>query len=395
MLKPQFLVLASIVILGVASPRQSVAQEVRYRVAMRPTDRESREIAEHLKECLYAGDLDSLEMLLDTDALLERARGSSSTAASILVLEELEELLRARAWFGVEVAAAIEAGGDYGLLRTIEKRGEQRALFRLLTSDGGLNYHEMVLERRGLAGPVRVVDVYVHLTGELLSESYRRTFRVASQGLEDSLFERLMRNESSHSDHRGEILRLNDLIREGRHQEALELWDGLPVSMASEKSMLIKRLAITQELGDAEYVATIRKIWSLFPDDPALDLISLDAFILERRYGLAFEVLDRLDLAVGGDPYLDVQRAGLYLLQRNYEEAKRYASRAITREPYLEPAYWTIASVALDTMGWGLLVRVFRGLEHDLALQVRDLTSVPEYHEFTLSPQYRSWRAAR
>ena len=87
---------------------------------------------------------------------------------------------------------------------------------------------------------------------------------------------------------------------------------------------------------------------------PGLDvpgLIAVDTFILELCYRLAFEGLDRLDLAVGGDPHLDVQQAGIY---------------------------WTMASVTLDTKDWGLLVSVFRGLERDLTFQVRDLTSVPE-----------------
>jgi hypothetical protein len=49
------------------------------------------------------------------------------------------------------------------------------------------------------------------------------------------------------------------------------------------------------------------------------------------------------------DDDIQSRSAGLYLLQRNYEEAKRYASRAITRQPYLETAYWAMASVTLDT----------------------------------------------
>lgn len=47
---------------------------------------------------------------------------------------------------------ALELGGDYRLLHVFEKDGERRTLYRLLTSDGGLNYHEMVLEYRGQAG---------------------------------------------------------------------------------------------------------------------------------------------------------------------------------------------------------------------------------------------------
>jgi hypothetical protein len=344
---------------------------------MVPTEEEALALAHDLEETLHAGDLIAANRLLDTGALVERVVAGLHAPQERLesFVDGLIVTLQEHAWFGAEVVEALERGGDYRLLRTFIADGERRVVYRLLTADGGLNYHEMVLERRGLAGPVRVADVYVYLTGERLSESYRRSFLGKDVG----------------DDVASRVAEINGLIHNERFREAYARFAELPDSLQNDKTMLIKRLMITQDLDDELYVDAIESFRRLYPDEPALDLISLDGFVLRKQYRSALEVLDRLDARVGGDPYLDVQRAGLFLLQDDYDEAVRYAQSAVAADPFLQPGYWTLASIALETKDWDLLVRALDGLEDNFAVELRDLEEVPEYLEFLDSPEYEDW----
>ena len=311
-----------------------------------PTRDESRKLAEELQERLHAGDLRGVNQLLDTAAMVERVIDSSEVPFRTLEssIEGLIVSLQASAWFGREVIEALELGGDYRLLRVFEKDGERRALYRLLTSDGGLNYHEMVLARRGPAGPAKVLDVYVYLTGERLSQSYRRAFQVAAARREASRYDRL---------------------------DATANGGGL-----IDASSILLRTSIT-------------------PNVYEVQLRPAEGPVLFERHESAHEALDEIDARVGGDPYLHVQRARLFLLQENFEEARRSASRAVTEEPLLEPGYWTLATIGLETKNWGLLVEAFEGLEKSLAVEIRELADAPEYREFLESPQYKAWQARR
>ena len=168
-------------------------------------------------------------------------------------------------------------------------------------------------------------------------------------------------------------------------------YGSLPSAVQAERAMLTKKLMITQNLGDELYLETIEDIRKHFPDDPALDLISLDAYVLSGDYERAMAVLDRLDRRVCGDPYLNVQRAGIHLLERRYERATELARRAVSSDPHLEPGYWTLATIALDTKNWSLLVEALDGLEDNLAVELDDLAAMPEYREFVDSEEYEVW----
>ena len=70
---------------------------------------------------------------------------------------------------------AVEAAGDYKALRIHNEDGQVRVLFRLVSSNGALNYHDWVLGRSRDGKPV-AVDCHVFLIGELYSQNLRRSF---------------------------------------------------------------------------------------------------------------------------------------------------------------------------------------------------------------------------
>ena len=63
----------------------------------------------------------------------------------------------------------------------------------------------------------------------------------------------------------------------------------------------------------------------LYPTDPGLDLLSITYYTDKKDFARARECVDRLETAVGGDPYLDVTRAAINRAAGKYEEARRLA----------------------------------------------------------------------
>ena len=66
---------------------------------------------------------------------------------------------------------------------------------------------------------------------------------------------------------------------------------------------------------------------------PAFDLILMNHYVLGRRADDALACIDRLGKAVGGDPYLDADRAGIYLNKGDLAAAKKCAQKAAAVEP--------------------------------------------------------------
>src|SRR5439155_18370916 len=73
----------------------------------------------------------------------------------------------------IPLIAAVQNGGSYALLRANMQLTPPRVTMRLLTHDGGLNYHDLHLARHPDGGIV-IHDMYIMVTGELVTQTLRR-----------------------------------------------------------------------------------------------------------------------------------------------------------------------------------------------------------------------------
>src|SRR5262249_23520085 len=76
------------------------------------------------------------------------------------------------------VLEPIQAGASYTFLRPHRVEGRERLLFRLVLPDGGVNYHDVVLDRRA-DGRILGSDIYDFANGEFLSQTARRAYLLA------------------------------------------------------------------------------------------------------------------------------------------------------------------------------------------------------------------------
>jgi tetratricopeptide (TPR) repeat protein len=121
----------------------------------------------------------------------------------------------------------------------------------------------------------------------------------------------------------------------GEFQQVLDMYNQLPEDLQNEKFILTLRLRAAQAVDKRDYLAALDLWRRLYPNDPSLDLLSVDAFLLHKDYVKALESVDRFAQAIGGDPYQDFIKAAISVKMQDDDQAVKYARQAFEAEPDL------------------------------------------------------------
>jgi hypothetical protein len=77
--------------------------------------------------------------------------------------------------------------------------------------------------------------------------------------------------------------RAGRLLGEGKPAEALAIYRSLRPETRKQKVVPLGRIAAAQAADDdREYAGALEEYRKLFPDDPSLDLLSVDAFFMRK-----------------------------------------------------------------------------------------------------------------
>src|SRR5262245_47948890 len=194
------------------------------------TDEEAMAFGRHMEAVVAVGDVAAFPGLFDWSAF-------GKVVGSHLSLYDDDRDFQLGMQKGV--AAAIEQlpakviaqweHTKYTHLGTRHRADGNRALFRMLTADGQLNYHEYCLVRR--AGAVRAVDLYIFDTGERLTDAIQQTMvrLLPPSKVGDRIATKKARQD----------IKLLDELRaaheSGEHQTVLNIYRTLPKEIQQEK----------------------------------------------------------------------------------------------------------------------------------------------------------------
>lgn len=285
-------------------------------------------------------------------------------------------------------------GGRYVFLRFRMVDGQPRVFFRLTNEGGDLNYHQLVLSRGPDGKPV-VADLYQATTGECLSDTVRRGYLCIAANANRGLISRLVGKESDYVAHFAEIGQMTQHVQSGKGKEAIAVFDALPASLKTDKSVLLLRLNAAGLVDLPSYQAAALDLEKAFPSDPCIELCMLSSFISSKRFDRALQGLDRIEAMVGKDSYLDYQRAEVHFAAGNLPGCKTSAAASIAAEPALLGPHWILVLTSLQEKDFRETARLLTRLESDLGLYMGDLTSVDAYKEFVVSDAYRDWLKTR
>ncbi len=298
------------------------------------TVEEAQALAAEFGAAFSPCDAGRLAGLLDTDTLLRRA-----VAAGELPAEMRREVRRGMgsAQVADRLCQGIGEDATYRLLRIKEVDGQGRPLFRLLNDDS-VNYHELELGKSPQDHRVRVVDIRVYASGDLLSESLAQVFEQVVVA---------KRSGRSPAALAQTLMSLNRARVEGDHAAVQRLFAELPPELHDSKMLRLAELMSGADLEPAVYTALMERYRRDFPGDPSIDMVAVDYFFLKKDLPRTLEAIEIVDRRVAGDPYLNVLRANAYLSADRPADALVVARAAVTAEPNLEVGWWALVMAQL------------------------------------------------
>lgn len=291
-----------------------------------------------------------------------------------------------------EIIGAVQKGGDYKFVRMTENGGEFRPLFRLTLPDsGGINYHELVVSTDAAKRP-RIADMYVYLSGELLTQTIRRLVLPAVAAENAGIMARLTGTESDFLKHISTMQQINSLQKSGQFQQAMGLFATLPDSLQRDKTILLTKLLVAQQLNDQEYAKVIKDLDQYFPNDAARDFRAMDLLVLQEQHEELIQTIDRL-LAVLQDPYLNILKVDSLLALDRTEDAQKAVAAAKAVAPDKIDIYWVEISLTLRTKDHAQTAALLDEIGEKFGMTFNDLTAIPEYADFAASDLGKAWMA--
>lgn len=353
--------------------------------------------ARQLEAAIKQSDVNSVNALFDQNALLDRA------VAGVAVPPELMQGLRSGLQRNPPLsreASAIWTNGTYHFLRVRQINGEYRALFRFVNKQNGLNYHDWVAAADS-QGQVKFVDQYIGATGEMFSQTLRRTIVLAVAHASPTLLQRLTGSDRDFINNFKTMGQMSLELQRKNYQGALAAYASLPQSMQQDKSVMIQRLFAAERLRDTNpgaYQSVMADFARLFPGDPCLDLVCLDFLIEQNKFQEARDSVKRLETFTGGDPYLGVIRGNIDMLEggpANLAAARNEFQMATIIEPMLPQAYWALVALDLKNKDYDKVAAELTEIQHKLHIPIGSLEGKPLYAGFVQSDAYRKWKAAQ
>jgi len=357
------------------------------------TDGEAAAFAASVEGAADRDNVAAFNLLIDWDSLVAKAtEGGQAPEAFREGFQNAfgKTLLKADGLTG-QVVANVRQGGSYRLLRLRVRDGRKSALFRLkLGDDDGVNYHEYLLAR-GPDGRILATDLYLFFGGELLSETLRRSYLQGAMAAAPGVLARL----TGASPEAGKGLLMAKEMREhlqaGRGREALGVYQRLPSSLQRDKTFLLLRVQAADRIDERAYLEAFERFRALYPHDACVEYLGIGGFTRMKRYNEALAATDRLDRAVGGDPFLNSFRADILLAADRPEEALRAARAGVAGAPGLIDCHWSLVAADLARSDYPAVLEDLKMIDRLFAPDFDDLTAEPIYAGFLKSPQYDAW----
>lgn len=290
-----------------------------------------------------------------------------------------------------DIMQVAHSGGSYSFVRMVKTGDEIRPMFRMVPEEGGVNHHELILSKNASGQPM-IADIHVHLSGEPLSQTMRRLALPAIAQQNSGILARLTGAEAEAVKQLKKLMEANQLMQAGNHAQALMVLNSLTGELQNDKTILLLKLTAAQQVDEAAYVATIRELERLYPEDTSSDLRSIDLLIVQERYEDLLKTVDRLVSSVQ-DPYLNIYKIdGLIALNR-LEEARSTMTQIRQAVPDVLHVYWTEVGLLLKLKDHAATAALLDEIGEKFGIEFGDVSTAAEYADFAASDIGKEWMA--
>lgn len=357
-----------------------------------PADEDCKKFAKELQDVVNKGDTAAFNQLVDWQSILDRATADiqapqSRTGFSKGFLGSVNSSQGLASQFSEQC----KNGGSFKLVRIHEQDGRKRALLRILFGNGAVNYYDFVLVRKP-DGKVQAVDIFVHMSGEMMSETMRRLFLFVASEETKSVLDRLTGSENQYLKHSREIQQMTQANASGDFKTAMAVYHQLPAEVQKEKFLMLIAMAAAQNVSDEEYQGVLSAFKTAYPQDVCRDFVLIDYYLLRKDYENALASSGRLDQAIGGDAHLKYMSGQIYTLQNKSAQARDMFEKAIEMEADYQPAYENLLQLAYEEKKFDECVRLLDRMNEKCNLPFTDLEETSENAEFLKSKEYQDWK---
>jgi tetratricopeptide (TPR) repeat protein len=359
-------------------------------LAARRADAETpKAFAQRISAAIQLGDSTMLDRAIDVDGMLDRA--CSGLGLSAANRRDFDAGVKKSFSFGARIVEESEGPIRYQLLRVRPVQGKQRALFRLI-SPAGVNYHDLELAPAKDGKSQRVVDIFIFMSGEWVTQSWRRGCLTVAAHEQSAALDRMTPAQRAFIENLPKITELSTAASSKDHARALAIYRALPPAAQTERNVMMLYYGAASIAGGDEYARALDAVKKAFPGDPSLDLLLFDDYFLKKQYDGALAAIGRVRRALGGDAYLDFLEGNVLYAKGDHAAAKVRLNRAIATEPALVEPYWTLITISLEQRTHDETARLLERVEVTAKVELQDVASVAEYAEFAKSKAYAQWK---
>jgi hypothetical protein len=322
-----------------------------------------------------------LDAMIDHDALAVKVGDRTHAGAK---KQDVIATVVAKRHSGVKVLCAwLGSGARFKVMNVTNARPLVRKLFREGTAKAqGVAYFKFELGKSRADGVVRMVDAYAFIEGAWLTELLAQVVDATLEsGAANTVRETMEAIKRLRAEHKG--------------TEALAMVEKLPDEVKKLRSVQMMRAGIARQISMVEYGKALDELERQFPDDPSVAILEIDGAILHKNYDAALAKIDVIDKAVGGDPFQEAVRSGVYFQKGDLPAAAAHADAAIQAEPTLERAWMAKLDVMLATTDWP---SALDAIDHLAKLGTMytdaEMRAAHAFDGLVASPEYATWHAA-
>lgn len=224
------------------------------------------------------------------------------------------------------VYSTIGKSGSFEKVKTYEKNGVQRVIFRMF-GDNGLNYLDMELTK--LEGKVGIADMFSYVSGENIS----RTMAELATRLTDGV------SESSAQEAIDAFQAVKRLMAKENFTQAKKEFDRLPGYIKNSRVADIINLQISSNLDEAVYAKEMQHFEMKYAGEPSLQLSMMDLYVSQKEYDKAINSINILDALIDKDSFLDYYRGLILYAKGEREKAVDYFKKVTVSNPAFPGAY--------------------------------------------------------
>lgn len=355
---------------------------------------EAEAFAQQMLEVVANADRPKFAKLLNAQQLLDRAWAGVPASPELRAQFDkgFSQSFVQQAPILNEIAQMVSGGGSYDLLRVRERDNHRTVIFRALLAESGVNYHEFRL-RKADDGTVYADDMFIMMSAEWFSETLNRICVALAADADKTWFDKLVGKQQLFVKHVDEVNRMSTSMQQHNPEETLRIFASLPAELKSDKNVLLIRFRAASESNNNEaYMAAMSDIRRHHPNDPCCAMMLIDYDLMTKQYEKAMAGIDLIDQSVGGDSYSEILRAGVYLDQGKFDEAKLAGLRVIESTPTLQAGFWTLINVENKQKNFGEVVKWIEALAAYQVYSPEDFIATPDYAEFVKSEEFATWQ---